>query len=69
MQGYADNEDMSDNADTSAAPAPAQKKAPVAMKGTPKHVHDPKSHADGHNSGHKKIKRFMKKPYFNENAE
>lgn len=25
------------------------------------HVHNPKTHADGHKSGHKKIKRMMMK--------
>lgn len=37
--------------------------------GTPKHVHDPKTHADGHNSGHKKVDRMMKNPYHNEDQE
>lgn len=35
-------------------------------KGAPSnHIHHPTSHPDGHNTGHKKIKRYMKAPYHN----
>lgn len=44
-------------------------KAAMAGGGTPKHVHDPKTHADGHDSGHKKVERLMKKPFHNEDME
>lgn len=33
------------------------------------HIHHPTKHADGHKTGHKKIKRFMKEPFHNEDAE
>ena len=33
------------------------------------HIHDPKTHADGHDSGHKKVARLMMKPFHNEDQE
>lgn len=44
-------------------------KAKAAAGGTPKHVHDPKTHADAHNTGHKKIERMMREPYHNPDQE
>lgn len=41
----------------------------AAASGAHKHVHNPKTHADGHNSGHKKIERYMKAPYHNPDQE
>jgi hypothetical protein len=40
-------------------------KAAMAGKGAPKHIHDPKTHADAHGTGHKKIERMMREPYHN----
>lgn len=44
-------------------------KAALAGGSAPKHVHDPKTHADGHDTGHKKVARLMMKPFHNEDQE
>lgn len=44
-------------------------KAENATSAPSKHIHHPTQHPDGHNTGHKKIKRFMKEPFHNGDAE
>lgn len=46
-----------------------QKAANAKGSAPPKHIHHPTQHPDGHNTGHKKIKRFMKAPFHNKDAE
>lgn len=41
----------------------------AAASGGSNHIHHPTKHPDGHKTGHKKIKRFMKAPYHNGDAE
>ena len=39
------------------------------QKADHQHVHSPKTHADGHGTGHKKIERMMVKPHHNPEQE